>query len=186
MFPLYSTISQFNPFCKNVMNLFHLLVKPIALYCSEVWAHLTHHQISSLEQKKTTLTHQKFLKYILGVKSNCSNIASLGELGEFPLLLHGFISLLKFWHRTINLSDSLLVKQALNLQITDNVQSEWISTVRFLLSQMDMVEHFNNPGMAGSDVFSKLCLTKLKTIFVEQWHTQLTGFCNEYGSTNKL
>ena len=197
MFPLYSIISQFNLPCKDALNLFHLLVKPISLYCSEVWAHLSHHQIRSLELKTTTLLkymntsdigimHQKFLKFILGVKRNCSNIATFGELGELTLLLHGFMSLLNCWHRTASLSDSLLVRQALNLQMVDGAQSEWISTVKFLLTQMGMGEHFNNPCMSGSDVFSKLCLTKLKNIFIEQWHTQLTGICNESGSTNKL
>ena len=197
MSPLYSIISQFNLPCKDSLNLFHLLVKPISLYCSEVWAHLSHSQIRSLELKTTTLLkimntsdigimHQKFLKYILGVKKNCSNIATFGELGELPLLLHGFMALLKFWHRTANLPDSLLVKQALNLQMVDNAQSEWLSTVKFLLSQMGMGEHFNNPCMSTSDVFAKLCLTKLREICIEQWHRQLTGICNEYGSTNKL
>ena len=85
------------------------------------------------------------------------------------------MALLKILHRTANLADSLLVKQVLNLQMVDGAQSEWISTIKFLLSQMGMGEHFNNPYMSTSDVFSKLCLTKLRNIFNEQ-----------YGSANKL
>ena len=56
--------------------------------------------------------HQKFIKYILGVKTNCSNMATLGELGEFPLLLYRFIALLLFWYRVSLMDGRTLVKQA--------------------------------------------------------------------------
>ena len=36
MFPLRSTIAQFSIPCKNSLYLFHSLVRPIALYCSEI------------------------------------------------------------------------------------------------------------------------------------------------------
>ena len=85
-----------------------------------------------------------------------------------------FLSLLKYWHRTENLSDNTLVKQALYVQKTDNIQSEWISTIKFLLGHIGMTEHFDNPQMVSNKIFSKLCLTKLKEKVVEQWHFKLT------------
>ena len=110
MLPLISIIPEFKISCKKSRDLFHSFIRPIILYNSENIAHLTHHQILALEENKTTLSeyltnseintvHQKFLKYILGVKRNCSNMTTLGELGEFPLHLHGLISMLSFWHR---------------------------------------------------------------------------------------
>ena len=97
MSSLLSIIPDFKISCKNSLKLFHSFIRPIALYNSENLAHFTHHQIQAIEENKATLLdylmksesntiHQKFLKFILGVKRNCSNMASLGELGEFPVV----------------------------------------------------------------------------------------------------
>ena len=108
MFPLSSVIADFHIPCTKAVQLFNSLIKPIALYNSENWASLTPppppppHQISAIQQNKTSLfsyitgteiskVHLKFVKYILDVKRNCSNVAALGEMGELPLLLHGFM-----------------------------------------------------------------------------------------------
>ena len=58
--------------------------------------------------------------------------------------------------------------------------------VKFILSQLNMNEHFNNPNIFDTDKFSKICLAKLKDVIAEQWHSQLTGTSNDPNSTNKL
>ena len=124
MFPLKAMIKQFQMPCDKSLELFHSLIRPIALYNSENLAHLTHHQIKSIEENKTTLlscltqsylenTQQKFIKFLLGVKRNCSNMATLGELGEYPLLLNAFVTLLSFWHRTTQMHEETLVNNCL-------------------------------------------------------------------------
>ena len=185
MYPLRSTVNQFNIPCVNALNLFHTLIRPIGLYCSENWNYLTFSQINSLEQNKMNLfdvmtssnigiLHQKIFKYILGVNTNCSNSATLGDLGEYPLMIHGFVSLLKFWHRTVNLPDKLLVKQAMSVQ-TDFIQSEWMSTVKFLLGQIGLNAYFENPKMVKTEAFAKICLTKLKEKFIKQWKFKIAN-----------
>ena len=186
MFPLRSITSQFNISCRNSLKLFHTMIAPISLYCSEVWNYLTHAQMSAIEHNKVSLftfmtnseigrTHQKFLKYILGVNSSCSLTATLGELGEFPLMLYGFVRLLKFWHRTAKLSGNILVRQALDIQKRNSDQFEWLSSVKFLLKLIGMDEHFDNPNNVSVDLFSKTCLTKLKQICVKQWRLRLAN-----------
>ena len=144
MSSLLSIIPDFKISCKNSLKLFHSFIRPIALYNSENLAHFTHHQIQAIEENKATLLdylmksesntiHQKFLKFILGVKRNCSNMASLGELGEFPLHLYGIISLLSFWHRSALMHADTLVKQTLNLITNDGPNlSHWFATVKFI------------------------------------------------------
>ena len=84
---LFSIISQFQLSCRKSLKLFHSMIKPIALYNSKNLIPFTHHQIQAMVENKTTLleylnksaiivTHQKFLKYILGVKRCCSNMAT--------------------------------------------------------------------------------------------------------------
>ena len=123
LFPLQAMIKQFQLPCKKSLELFHTLITPIALYNSENLAHLTHHQIKSVVDNKTKLlsyltnsyldiTHQKFLKFLLGVKRNYSDMATLGELGECSLLVKAFVSLLSFWHRTTRMQDETFVRKS--------------------------------------------------------------------------
>ena len=90
-------------------------------------AHLSRHQIESLQEQRVSLlsymmqaehskVQLKFMKFMLGVNRNCSNIATLGEVGEFPLYLNGLAALLSFWHRVSNLPVKTLVNQTLNAQ----------------------------------------------------------------------
>ena len=95
------------------------MIRPIIMYNSENLAYLTEHQINAMNGNKNSLLfyadksypnslQQKFLKYILSVKKNCSNMATLGEIGETPIIFHGFVSLLSFWHRTRNMAEDTL------------------------------------------------------------------------------
>ena len=161
MFPLKAMIKQFQMPCDKSLELFHSLIRPIALYNSENLAHLTHHQIKSIEENKTTLlscltqsylenTQQKFIKFLLGVKRNCSNMATLGELGEYPLLLNAFVTLFSFWHRTTQAHEETLINKAL-VFITNNdtSQSEWIATVKFILNELNMTTYYHSYGQGG-------------------------------------
>ena len=126
LYPLLSTIAQFKLPCSKIIKLFEYMIRPIALYNSKNLAHFTQHQIESLKGNKvkllsymnntsyTSKLHQRFWKYILGVKRNCSNLVTLRELGELPLHVHAIISLLSFWHRTSKMPENSLARQALN------------------------------------------------------------------------
>ena len=96
-----------------------------------------------MTKSEINTVHQKFEKYVPGVKGSCRNIATLGELGEHPLHIHGLVS---FWHSTTQMHDNTLVKQALN-HITNNGQnsSECAATVKLLLKYLDMENYFVNP-----------------------------------------
>ena len=198
MSPLLSIIPDFQVSCKKSLDLFHSFIRPIALYNSENMVHLTHHQIRAIEENKTTLLayltksevntiHQKFLKFILGVKRNCSNMATLGELGEFPLHLYGFTSLLSFWHRITLMQDDTLVKKTLNF-VTNNGpnSSEWLATVKFLLKLINMEEYFFNPTLITTDKFTSLCLDKIRHKFIEQWKLTISRDTSNAEQSNKL
>ena len=174
MFPLFSTISQFQLSCTNSMKLFHSLIKPIALYNSENWAYFSPHQIESMKRNGSSFlsyltgsqpdkVFQKYIKFVLGVSGSCTNLASLGELGELSLMLHGLLSLLLFWHRITNMHNNTLVKQAMDLQSQMGpTKSDWLNTVNFLLSFLNLQDHFVNPSLCSTPAFRILCLKKLK------------------------
>ena len=119
MFPLKTLIKQFQLPVKKSLRLFHSLIRPIILYNSENLCHLSHRQVNDIHEDRKSIaeclinshvnaTHQKFLKYILGVRTNCCNMATIGELGEYPLLLRAWISSLTYWHRSTQMTNDTL------------------------------------------------------------------------------
>ena len=62
------------------LKLFDSLVKPILLYCSDIWgADERLNDISPIEQ-----VHTKFLKQLLQVNTKATNIGVRAELGRIP------------------------------------------------------------------------------------------------------
>ena len=198
MSPLFSIIPDFKISCRNSLKLFNSFIRPIALYNSENLAHLTQHQIQAMVDNKTTLLeylttskaniiHQKILKFILGVKRNCGNMATLGELGEFPLHIYGLISLLSYWHRTAMMQEDTFAKQALNFVTNDGPNvSDWFATVKFLLKMINMEEYILNPESITTKNFTDNCSKKLKDILTEQWRTAISRNQSKNGQSNKL
>ena len=196
MSPLLSTIAQFNIPCEESIKLFHSVIRPIALYSSEILSSLTHHQLQAMSESKSSLLeymissytatiHHKFLKYILGVKKNCATIAILGELGELPLYLHALTSMIFFWHRTKKMSDNTLVKQTLDFISNDpTINSEWLATVKFLMNYLKLENVFRDPLNTEFASLKRMVKEKFKEKIVNEWFEQLTG--DHGGKPSKL
>ena len=198
MFPLRSLIAQFKLPCSQAIKLFHSMIKPIALYNAENLAHLTYREIEAINENKISLLeymsnsysnrlHQSFLKYILGVNRSCTNMATLGELGEFPLQLHGIVALLSFWHRVARMPNDTLVKQAYNFSInSETSHSEWLATVKFLTRYLGVENHFQKPTEINPNHFVTLCKTKLKAKIADQWCAYISNTGTEVNKSSKL
>ena len=180
MFPLYSVISQFNISISHSLNLFQTFVNP-ALYNAENWATLSEHKIESIHNKKSTLTSylvdsepdkilKKFLKFLIGVNKSTSTLAILGETGNFPLFLQGFLSLLKFWHRISNINTNSLVSKALQEQMNGAKQSEWLRTIHFLLKYLGMERFLQQVKEISYTKFQDECKKKLREKFINEWN----------------
>ena len=78
---------------KLTFKFFDVLVKPILMYCAEVWTILlcprlsNENLIKSADAQLYEKLNLNLCKYLLGVRRNTSNIASRGELGRYPLIL---------------------------------------------------------------------------------------------------
>ena len=194
MFPLWKILVQAKLSCSQAIKLFETLISPIALYNAENLAHLTLREIESIKQNKvsfldlmnksySSVLHQRFLKFILGINKSCTNMATLGELGEFPLHVKGVTALLSFWHRVTQMPDDTLVKQAYKYSLENvSFQSEWIASVKFLLQYLGLENYFRNPSAVNKNQFKTVCKAKLKEIIVEQWDM----YMDNIGDGNKL
>ena len=79
-------------------------MKPILLYCSEVWSLpqlIKGRDITNFESNYDTFVPNriqiKYSKYVLGVHKSATNIAILGELGLYPLSLNALKSSVGYW-----------------------------------------------------------------------------------------
>ena len=70
------------------LRIFHISIVPILHYTREVWGYMTGY--------KTQITLNRYCKNILGMKSNTSNAAVAGELGQLPLIIHRKINILNY------------------------------------------------------------------------------------------
>ena len=116
---------------------------------------------------------KRFIKFILGTTRSCTNEAILGEMGEFPLHLHNLVSLLKFWHRVSNMNEQCLVRKALGTH--DNMQTDWICTVHFMLNYLNMGVTLTQPRLTSTKTFADLCIQRIKERFIQEWRERLNN-----------
>ena len=121
-------------------------------------------------------THQKFLKYVLGVRTNCCNIATIGELGEYPLLIRAWVAKISYWHRSTQMMDNTLVKKAVKFCMENDIeQSEYLSTIKMIMGKLDLNWYFENPSEISTDDLKELCTNKLEEKFRQEWQILLNG-----------
>ena len=137
-------------------KLFDTMVKPIALYNSDIWGAEVPSPIQSyilnndIKNEKKYLKfinecayeqlHLKFCKMLLGLKRHTSNIASRAEIGRFPLFIEVQINIIKYWLRLISLPENRLIVDALNsnIRLHENGTYSWISMVKYILESTGM------------------------------------------------
>lgn len=127
---LFSINFLFDSVAMNIpekLKIFDSMVLPILCYGSEI---LGFHTASDVER-----VHLKFLKQLLGVKTQTSNNAVYGEVGRVPLSVIRKVRILKFWFKIVNNPDSLLSKVFYD-QIVNNYTNSWASQVEMLLNDL--------------------------------------------------
>ena len=195
MLPLMSIIAQFKLPIVDSLHLFRTYIKPILLYNCENWALLTSHQINALKDDKSSLlaylftdpletTHQRYIKYILGVNKSCSNYATLGELGKLPIYYNAMLQLLNFWHHVALMNYNTLVKKAYIVQC-NNENLQWIATVKFVLKLIGMGHLITNPNYLSVPAFKRECKLKLSEYLTTQW-LQVIRRAHKGSSNSKL
>ena len=118
---------------KIAFYLFDALIKPIILYCSDFWGPLCiqKNDPSELLPKNNLidLVHMKFLKQLLGVQSQTSNIGVLLETGRVPLLTYAIKNSIKNWFRISILNDCNPLT-LLSFENIVNKDLEWYKNIK--------------------------------------------------------
>lgn len=126
---------------KMSFYLFDTLVKPIILYCSDFWGPLCINKKAPSEMLPSRnlidLVHMKFLKQLLGVQNQTSNIGVLLETGRVPLLIYAIKNSIKNWSR-IDQSNECNILTKLSFQNIVDKDFEWNRNIRNILNNIGM------------------------------------------------
>ena len=147
------------------IELFHVLVRPILTYSSEVWGYANLELVESL--------HREYLKYILNLKKSTANIFVYGETGEYPIYIHIYCRMLKFWHslscRNPEKYSSRMLKTLNECYNLDIYKNDWLSKIREILNSIGLTFVWNNPGGVTSNWLIRAATLKLKDQFLQKW-----------------
>ncbi|MCG8046600.1 MAG: reverse transcriptase family protein, partial [Candidatus Thiodiazotropha endolucinida] len=147
---LFSINGLFDSVNLNVsekIKIFDAMVSPILSYGSEIWGF---HEALDVER-----VHLKFLKQIIGVRSQTSNNAVYGETGRVPLAVIRKTRILKYWFKIIKNPNSLVFKILQN-QIADNSRDSWASKVQQLMNDLGFSYLWNNTDITNLQLASMI------------------------------
>jgi exonuclease III len=154
--------------------LFDTYVLPVLTYASEIWCNIA--EIPNIESVQL-----KFLKFILGVKPSTSNLAVLGEMGRFPIVILQHVKLFKYWLRLVQLDNDKLVKKAFNVlyQLHRCGFYSWASKIFKLLEFYNLEYVWDDFEFLSSMDFPTLIrYFKSKTLdnYVSDWKKRVKDF----------
>lgn len=144
LFSIKQSISDKDLKPSAILSIFESLVKPIALYGSDIWiAYKPCYKSKTLDEmfemsyKSNTefdKIHSKFCKYVLGVHYVACNFAVYSELGQFPLLISIISGCLNFWMHILQSGSESLISKAYIEQFTGSWDKHlWTQFVKNML-----------------------------------------------------
>ncbi|KAL4221122.1 hypothetical protein ACF0H5_019381 [Mactra antiquata] len=148
---------------KILCQLLDSFVGSILAYSCEIWGFGKSNEIERI--------HLKFLKKIINVRSNTSNIAVYGELGRYPLYITRRLRILKYWLKIID-TDIIIIEAVYKKSLEDclNGKTNWVSNVRKLLSEYGFNYVFNNPLDINNNQFLSSFKQRMIDCFLQDWY----------------
>ena len=120
------------------IKLFDSLIKPILLYGSDFWGCLKMPKTNPIE-----IVQNKFLKDLLGVQKQTTNIGVLLEVGKLPLIIHAKKASIKNWERIVSgKANDLLLSSHLSAK---TFSLAWTESIKENLSNVGMYENYLEP-----------------------------------------
>ena len=201
-FPMLKALHKIEFDAVPSLHLFDTLITPILNYNSEVLSQISKHKIEAINNNKYKLEklyldtpgeklHLQFCRNILGVSNKTSVVATLGELGSYPLMIKSFSQMIKYWHniKTEVDSNSLVYKILSFMENKERLgQHNWMSTIKFILYYCGMEDVWLNPNIIKNGSLATKCNIILRHKFIEYWssllHSQQSSALNDNKNTN--
>ena len=159
---LFCKCDDFDLSPKTLCQLFDAFVTPILNYSCEVWGYT--------KSKELERIHLKFCKRLLRVKSNSCSAAVYGELGRYPLYIHRYIRIIKYWFK-IKDSDNIILSVVYNEALKDciNGKKNWVSNVKKLLNDYGFAYVFENGHYVNTNTFLTEFKCRVLDCFKQHW-----------------
>ncbi len=170
------------------LNCFETLVKPVMLYCSEVWGQDLVHDTKDFNLDlvdrncEPERIHLKFCKSLLRVPATSSNVAVRSELGRIPILLTIMCNICKYYMRLTKMPDIRLVKQIFIATANQRFSLKNIADKLATNIGIDLNDH----KKYSLKHFSNIVKTQLLYTYEDDWFTFLSSPKGKGGSGNKL
>ena len=117
------------------IKLFDSLVSSVLNYASEVWGYD--------DCKDIEIVHNKFCRYLLGVKKSTNIAAMYGELGTMPVRVVRKLRMLKYWIRILeNSNENPFVYKIYEMMYNDVIQgryrviNNWAFQIKKILDEL--------------------------------------------------
>ena len=108
---LHSKVRRFDFDTSTLFQLFDAFVCSILGFTSEIWGFSKSKEIERI--------HLKFCKRVLSVKRSTCNFAIYCELGRYPLYIHRYARMIKYWGKLLS-SDNIIIA-TLYHWLTENI-----------------------------------------------------------------
>ena len=125
----------------------------------------------------------KFLKQILGVRPQTSNVIIYGELGRMPLSIIRKERILKYWYKLIKPPESLIYKAFLNLKDDNSRVIGWAQEVNKLLNDLGFNHLWNNDNVTLLQL--NKVIERLKDQYLQYFYSELNK-CSKLITYNKI
>jgi hypothetical protein len=195
MYKLKKCIQGTNINIRTALKLFDTLIEPILLYGCEITNLITiklnqdttdgalrnkseylFDNVLKLEQEKL---HLNYCRQLLGVNNKTANMATLGELGRYPLYIKAIKQVFKFYKRCNNSEPSSLLKNSLNdMKLLINSPKTWMNNINNLaiILNINLDEDISEPSIAF----------QLKSMFSTYWTNKCKDDIRQGVAKNKL
>ena len=139
---------------------------PVLNYSAEIWGYT--------KSKEVERIHLKFCKRLLKVRSNTCTAVVYGELGRYPLYIHRYIQIIKYWLKIIN-SDNIILRCVYNQALADTEKGHlnWVSNVKRILNQYGFSFVFVNAATVNAKLFLPEFKNRIINCFNQEWVTSL-------------
>jgi hypothetical protein len=147
------------------IELFNALVRPIITYGCEIWGYSCLDIIESL--------HLEYLKYILRMKKTTPDCFVYGETGNYPLYIHVYYRMIKFWHKLRIDKDGKISTRLLhtllechNFKIYTN---DWLFKIKQILDESGLSFVWDQPQLVTTAWLGNALLQRQKDMYLQMW-----------------
>ena len=180
LFKLKADVLSLYPMPKSSLHIFDHTVKPILLYCLEIWGcylpkSADFNFMFDYSRLPSVLPcdklHIHFCKYILGANKTSTNFAILSELGRIPFALDCFTSVFKYWYR-LYCSTHFLLKSAYieNKYLLSQGCDTWYSGLQRLFKIFDNNTGIHNMLKYKHNTFNRKIKVYAKAFYKNKWY----------------